>query len=282
MIRFFPFDKPVFEHQFGIAALPAAQPILQTTDQYTQEIELRRQQLESRFRDTYLVDSDGKASHSNQTLRFLVDHCDHLSRHQDQFVNQLTGESIPIADADLHWLGRNVQEDVVVLSDDVQRGFPVLSGCVCFPSGWSIAEKLGQSVLAIHHDVPEFQTALYPATEKLMQRMKPGKTVWRTNWGVRPWSQLDQSPRHQAQLDLLAKQITPQNAGQRCYFRTEFQTLTRLPGSAIVFTILTQQCKLSELTDPQRDLLRGVLATCPESTLRYKGILPFLDALTNH
>ncbi len=134
-------------------------------------------------------------------------------------------------------------------------------------------------MLAIHQDVPDFHSHLFAATDRLFRRMRPLRTTWRTNWGVRASAQLDQSPRHDDWLAQQRCKITPLNALTRCFFRVEFQTLTKLPSNDILFTIQTDQCCLGCLTPGQRAHLKAVLETCPSATLQYKGILPIRDAI---
>jgi hypothetical protein len=283
LIRFFPLVRPVFEHQFGVSALPSSRPIIEITKSYSVEIATRRWLLESDNRETYLVEpEDGGDGAIGQTIDLILRHCGHLCNRDGELLNSINGDHIPVSDISLDWLGKNIQEDIVIMADDADAGFPLIAGCVCFPSGWSVRDKTAQSVLGIHADVPEFGRTLYPATDKLMRRMKPGKPIWRTNWGIRPSGQLDQSPRHADVLEHERSMITSENAGHRCYFRVEHQTLTRVPGGAILFTIHTDQCTLSELTPKRQQILRGVLSTCPDATLRYKGITPMNEAVLGY
>jgi hypothetical protein len=177
-------------------------------------------------------------------------------------------------------IARHVQEDLVVMSPDAEAGFPLIAGVVCFPSGWCIGDKIGKSLLSIHDPVPEFKLALNDPTQRLMQRLKPGRPVWRMNWGVRPSGMLDQSPRHAETLGKARRQVTAANAGRRCFFRVERQTLARLPRCGhVLFTIHTHQCRLEQLEEQQTRLLWGVIDSCPAETLAYKGILPIRAAI---
>ena len=282
MFRHFPLDRPQFAHQFGISAYSPQLPILQNTKHYQLEIDQRTKLLDSPFRNSYLIESPGFELATSETIETLLERCDYLHFVDGRVINETTQESISLSQVDFDWIGRNAQEDVVLLSNRPEKGYPIVGGCVCFPSGWSIDQKAGQSILAVHQDVPGFEQHLYAATEKLMGRLKPLKTVWRTNWGIRPTNQLDQSPRH---ADFIAAErdlITNENAGTSCFFRVEFQTLTRLPCGDIVFTIHTEQCCLAELTEQQRRNLLGVLKTCPDDTLAYKGIAPMLSPIVSY
>ena len=77
-------------------------------------------------------------------------------------------------------------------------------------------------------------------------------------------------------------ELTSENVSERCFFRVEKQTLTRLPKTqTILFTILTDQVPVAELEKWQQSNLLGVLRSCPQRTLKYKGISSFCDLLCN-
>jgi hypothetical protein len=277
--RHFPLNEARFRHQFGIRALPGDETVLQMTDEYRTQVELRQQLLSSEHREHYLVDPPQMRSAAREIVQWLAKRDGTFIIDGNRVRHPASAATVPLSDASFEWLGCQLQEDMVLLSGVAERGFPIVAGCVCFPSGWSLKEKLGRSMLSIHREVPEFETELHPPTRRLLERLPTEKTVWRTNWGVRASDQLDQSPRHAESLLRATNSVTPQNAGRRCFFRVEFQTLTRLAGGAILFTIHTEQCRLDDLAVQQRTILRGVLSSCPEETLRYKGITPMREAL---
>ena len=237
-------------------AIQPHESIVERTDLFDVQIELKRQLL--------LSDRDN--------------HCQSLPLSepaQQEASERLIGRSCLLIDA-----ATVVQEDLVVLSGDADAGHPIIAGVVCFPSGWTIAEKIGQPIDSVHKPVPEYAEVMSRATNQLLQKLRPGRSVWRTNWGVRPSGQLDQSPKQMDAIRKSAARLTAANAGTECYFRVERQTLSRLPQTnAILFTIHTHQCRLSELTPTQQINLLGVLKTCPEKTLQYKGIEPFVGAV---
>ncbi len=80
----------------------------------------------------------------------------------------------------------------------------------------------------------------------------------------------------------LRREVTPDNAGERCYLRLERQTLSVLPGTGtVLFTIHTYRAPVArEVEDPaRRRLLAGVLRTLPPETSDYKGVSLFLPSL---
>jgi dimethylamine monooxygenase subunit A len=222
------------------------------TEHYAAEIELK-QRLLAEDLENYFAALPGSEP-AQQEAASLVARC--------------AGKPLQSGDDSLLSMARLVQEDLVVLSGDSASGHPVIAGVVCFPSGWTIREKLGQTILSVHRPVPEYATVMGASTDKLLSQLKAGRPVWRMNWGVRASGDLDQSPKH-----LLQQRREISEAGSQCYFRVERQTLSRLPESgAILFTIHTHQCQLAELASWQQSNLLGVLQSCPEETLQYKGI----------
>lgn len=181
----------------------------------------------------------------------------------------------------LDYAGRQVQEDLLLLAD--APGVPLVAGQLCFGNAWCLDDKLGLSFLAIHSPVPIFDAAIGRSAQLLMERIKPNRPVWRTNWSVVATDQLDYAPRWRDTVHARKLQVTPENAGERVFFRVERQGLARLPQSrAVLFTIHTYCHPLAALNTSEARALAITLATAPHETLEYKGILPFIDALQSY
>lgn len=257
-MRYFPLRSDRFEHQFGIRALAADESIVEVTDRYAAEIELKTNLL-AEDPNNYVASLPGSEEEQQEAAELLADSVRRVG--MDPSLGRDGSTSLlGVAGA--------IQEDVVVMRGDAEAGFPVIAGVVCFPSGWTIAAKLGKSVLQVHRPVPEYAEVMSRSTDKLLAQLKPARPVWRMNWGVRRSGRLDQSPKH-----LLDDNGEITDAGSQCFFRVERQTLSRLPKTeAILFTIHTHQCQLSGLEPWQKENLLGFLRTCPAETLDYKGI----------
>jgi hypothetical protein len=278
-MRYFPLTTDRFEHQFGIRALAESESIIEATDRYQHEIQLRRGAFAAD--PTYYFSAEATSIAAQRDARDLIlTAADFLAGGWNSKLNE------PVdcqCEPPLLEIAQHVQEDLAIISDDAERGFPLIAGAIAFPSGWCIGDKLGKSVLAIHDPVPEFASELNPPTQRLMQRLKPARPVWRMNWGVRPSGQLDQSPRHQQLLRRRGESITADNAGDECFFRVERQTLARLqPSGAILFAIHTHCAPLNELSAWQRQNLLGVIRSCADETLDYKGILAMRDPIVRY
>ncbi len=193
------------------------------------------------------------------------------------------GFSDPPVENALDWAGRQVAEDLLLLSDT--PGWPLVAGQLCFPNDWCLADKLGRSLLAVHDPVPGFAPKLGDPTLKLLDRLKPGRPVSRVNWAVKVTDRLDLPPAINATFEATKSQITAANALTRCFLRLERQTLSRLPGG-VLFTVRTYVEPIASLTVSERQALAEALRTAPPKMLAYKGLSPFvaplLSALATH
>lgn len=205
-----------------------------------------------------------------------------LNRQTGRRINFQPGCADQLPYAPLDWLGRQVQEDLLILAGEAEAGFPLVAGQLCFPNHWCLSEKMGLPLRAIHEPVPGYAAQVGRATDLLMERLKPGRPVWRRNWSIVVSAQLNLASCYREQFAQRKHAITPTNAGDHCYFRTERQTLSRLmPSGAILFTIRTHTAPIASLaTDPQwAARLLGLLRSTPEATVAYKGMTPFYEAL---
>ena len=194
---------------------------------------------------------------------------------QQQAAQDLGFANAPPQDA-LDWLGRQVAEDLLLLSD--QPGWPLVAGHLCFPNDWCLPGKLGRSLFEVHAPVPGFAQRVGDPTLKLFDKLKPERPIWRVNWAVKVTSRLDLPPNINATFEASKHEITAANAGERCYFRIERQTLSRLPNG-ILFTVKTSVSPIHTLSAVERQALAITLDTTPPEILAYKGLTPFAAPL---
>lgn len=281
LMRYFPFTKPVFQHQFGIRALPNGESIVEATDRYQNELELKRKLLSESPAEYFRALPESAQAQRDAAILICTEApfiAENSNVNTDEAVN-LSHE----CENPLYEIARHVQEDLAIVSGDPKHGFRLIAGAITFPSGWSIVEKIGLSMLNVHAPVPAYEAKLHAPTEKLLERIVQGRPVCRLNWGVRPSPQLDQSPKHQQKLQAAQSTINAANAGQRCWLRVERQTLARLtPSNDVLFAIHTHQERIRDLSNTQQEMLLGVLQTCPDETLAYKGILPIRTAVLDY
>ncbi len=199
--------------------------------------------------------------------------------------NGITGEAWdiehPVIDP-LELAGRLVQEDLCLMRPSPEG--PVLSAAVlCFPSRWSLAEKIGRPMMAIHGPVPFYGERLGRPVDRFFAALAEGKLVERYNWSLVDDPELHQPKGHGRRA--LNAAITAQNAGQSVFLKVERQTLSRVGADGtVLFTIRVHCYPLAKVvTTPEiaRDLADAV-AALPEELAVYKSILPFRQALLEY
>ncbi len=138
--------------------------------------------------------------------------------------------------------GRLVQEDVCLM---VRRGnaHHLDAACLCFPSRWRLADKLGRPAAAIHGPVPHYDAELASRVDRYLDKLRPNAISARRNWSVHdaadlfaPWP-----PPGRRRLEAI-------DVSTGLWLRSERQTLRRLPQTgAVLFTIRVQQAPFGAL-----------------------------------
>lgn len=158
-----------------------------------------------------------------------------------------------------------VQEDLCILVDGV-----FVAGCVCFPSHWRLADKIGRPIGAIHERVPGYASEVGSKVDSFLRRLTTGTVVARRNFAI-----------HEV-TDLFAPDVPPSLGipPPEQWLRSERQTLSRLPKSdAVLFTIRTQQVQLRHVDEPTRHKLAARLRAEPEQLIAYRDLTDRLPAL---
>lgn len=148
---------------------------------------------------------------------------------------------------------RLVQEDLTLLQKqgDIHR---LVAGLVCFPSNWTLGEKIGKTLGEVHAPVPEFDAQLTVRTERIFAHLRPSTPLQRINTLIYTDPDL-----HQPTPETTAKTLTP---GAARYVRMERQTLRKLERTGmIVFAIHTSLVPAAAL--PPEAVAR-LAALCPE------------------
>ncbi|HUX05378.1 MAG TPA: DUF3445 domain-containing protein [Acidimicrobiales bacterium] len=159
---------------------------------------------------------------------------------------------------------RLVQDDLCVLVRDGR--WRLAAACVCFPSRWDLATKIGASLDDIHAPVPLYGDRLASPVNALFDRMTPERAFWRLNWTL-----LDDEALHQPH----GARTNVERPLDEWSFRVERQTLRQLPETrAIVFTIRTYVASLAAMQredDAFAQNLSRAIAEAPEEVKEYKG-----------
>lgn len=298
MLPYFPFEQDSYAMTLGVRALRPDECLIEVDEpHYRDELALKASMLAANLRARFQA-LPGTEPHQWETVTELLprmarEHPRHFSLEVEgerwRWRNHLLGteavftpgeaDGLPLAPLD--WLGRQVQEDLLLM-DGTREGLPMMAGHLCFPSMWCLEEKMGRPVLDIHAPVPGFGAKLGTSTVRLMEGLKPGRAVTRVNWAITVTDRLDLEPWTLPEWKHLLDGVTASNAGERCFLRLERQTLSLMPRTgAILFTIHTYRAPVAtEVEEPaRRRRLAAVLRTVPPETLAYKRLTPFLEPL---
>lgn len=128
-------------------------------------------------------------------------------------------------------------EDMCLLTlSEGEDQYRLIGAAVAWPSDWHPKDKLGLPLRALHAPIAGYEEQLATGVDRFMATLKAGAIYGRCNWfiaatGDRRW--LENRPPHEA-----FAHVTPENAGETLFVRSERQTLRRLPETgAILFTI---------------------------------------------
>lgn len=298
MLPYFPFGDR-FNDKMGTTPLGDGEGRVEVDWSYADDIALKRALLVETPNYYFQAQSNTEAAQwevlelllnnlcrANSGRFFLEKTGDHW-RWRSGLLNEETAfmfgrsETLPLAPLD--WVGRQVQEDLLLLDGSPPA---LVAGQLCFANDWSLGEKLGLPFAAIHAPVGDSVAPMLRAAETLLERLPANRPVARFNWSFKLSDELDQSARHaprlKAELARVAPELTPESTGDRLFVRVERQTLSRLSRSgAVLFTVRTFQNRLAaEAADPARAArMLDVLRTAPGGLLDYKSITPFLEPL---
>jgi hypothetical protein len=173
-------------------------------------------------------------------------------------------------------LGEMWEPDYLLLRADATGRFRLVGGCVCFPSSWSLAEKIDRPMEFIHGPVPGLNAQLGRSIDTFLAKLTPGAAWLRHNWGLSRSPELNQHPsRPLPRLDESA-------ALAEVWLRVEQQALVALPASGgALFAIRIAMHSLAELkrdaTTAER--LARALCTMPAKVAAYKGLATARDHL---
>lgn len=147
-------------------------------------------------------------------------------------VQRPDGRRVTIDPADpLGSLARLLQEDVCLLErhgDD----HVLTAAAVCFPSSWTLAEKIGRPMSAIHAPVAAYDAQVAARVQRMFDHLAAGRILWRANLLAHDDPDLFHARR--------MGDARPAVPARSRYERSERQTLRRMPKSgALVFTIHT-------------------------------------------
>lgn len=148
-------------------------------------------------------------------------------------------------------LGRLVQQDLCVMEKPEGADEHVLTAAVlCFPASWTLSEKIGRPLTAIHDPVASYDGSMAKRVQRLFDMLRADTPLWRQNAMIYSVPELY----HPRSVDAPREDLT---GGQ--YLRSEKQVLLRLMETqAVVFSIHNYIVRLEDLTDAQRAGLANI------------------------
>ena len=219
-------------------ALPGIQPEtgpwLRVDEAYAAQM-ARREVLLGDYADDVLYLDPGARPAAEELLEQVLTELPGLGfEHVGDSVRCPDGREVRVdAGSPMMTLGRLCQCDFVLMEKRADEH--VLTGAVlCFPASWRLSEKAGRPLTDIHVPVNAYDADVARRVQRLFDGIQVGRPLWRFNqlWYQDP--------------ELFQPRSTqePRRVGSRAdtgpYYRTERQTLLRLPRSrAVVFVIHT-------------------------------------------
>ncbi|RLU03736.1 MAG: DUF3445 domain-containing protein [Ketobacter sp.] len=159
-----------------------------------------------------------------------------------------------------------VPDDICILQAEDGGEYQLTAVSVLSPSAWNPVAKFRRSLSDIHQPIPKFKQRLMPSVDRFFHHIKSGRPVVRYNWGIQQGDRLDRMP---------GTEVVSEDC---LYYRSERQTLLRLPGSqAVVFLIRTQLwelAKLDEMSGEENTLQRLLnhISGLSQEERDYKGL----------
>jgi dimethylamine monooxygenase subunit A len=168
------------------------------------------------------------------------------------------------------------EPDWVLLSSGQGSEPAVLGGEVVFPSSWSLPEKAGLPLSAVHGPVPGLQAAIGAGIGTFLARLAAGACWQRENWGLSADAELNHHPA------LNRPRLQPGAGLEQTWLRLEHQFLTRLPRTgALLFGIRVTLHRLDHVAAQPAvaPRLARALRTLPAPMAEYKGLSAARPAL---
>jgi hypothetical protein len=301
LLPYFPFKDDTYKMTMGVQALDSGCLIEIDRELYQSELMLKNELLLNDYHDYFQALPDTEPMQWDVVELVLQNMALHypqyftLIRDGDDWIwhNQLLceetrfvfGKRESLPQSPLDWVGRQVQEDLLVLQSTEEGSMVLVAGQLCFPNAWCLDDKMEQTFLDIHQSVPLFAEYLGRSSTLLLERLKIGRSVWRLNWSMKATDRLNHTPRFHYEELQSSREITHENIGDRCFLRIERQALTRLPRTnAVLFTIHTYQSSLAQVVNSVEKARRmfNVVKTMPEEVLIYKAMSLFAPTLLHY
>ena len=278
-MTYLPFEAGPHRLQMGLMALKPRDWI--EIDETLAATLLAKRRLLAERHDEVFAALPGTEAAGAEVLDLLAEHLPKRFPTQYPRMNTTiavaaTGELVGIGTPGVHPLetaSRLVPEDLCLMRR-AGDGYVLAAACVCFPSRWRLADKIGRSLAAIHAPVPGYAGSLGAPVERFFEKITADRPVWRLNWTIH-----DSPAPFQP---VAAKRAPPTDFARQVFLRVERQTLRRLPHSGdVLFTIRTYITPLGEIAKDAEAARRlaSAIENLPEALRAYRSLTQFADAL---
>lgn len=226
---------PDGQAEVAAARLPSMRPVvgpwLFCDDAYGAQMALRRRLLRDKQGDVLAQTDTGLEAARAFLTAALAALPDGFERSGGEVMCPDGHKVVIDWDAPLRSVGEMLQQDVCILErrDDEH----VLSGAVlCFPASWTLAQKIGKPLIAIHDPVDDYSSEIATRVQRLFDGVQAGRPMWRAN-ALRYSDPALYQPRPENDPRPIGSPDAP-------YLRSERQTVMRLAHpTAVAFMIHT-------------------------------------------
>ncbi|KAI5963767.1 uncharacterized protein KGF55_002647 [Candida pseudojiufengensis] len=211
---------------------------------------------------------------------------------KNEITNEIIDMTLPLKEQPLVYVSKFAKEDFyVVLQNPKDNLYYLVGGAVPFPGGsFSVSEKMGKNLDAIHVGVPYYKQSLKRSMERWFSKLRPQDPVERASWYITwdtklKFNNIYHTPETFPELFKNLDETSPKQFN----VRVERQTLRKLPKSqAVIFTNHPVFYSIEEMKDEPMipSLLKKILYEGPEDILKYKNfelirdkLSPYLDSL---
>lgn len=230
----------------ALVRMPGMRPVegqwIVVDEAYSAQIALRVQLLRDR-RAAVTASLPGAEPAMAEALEAVIAALPSGFRRDGGAVTCPDGRVVQIGGPPFDVLAQLVQEDILLLERRDMEHI-LIAGLLCFPSLWTLGEKIGRPLRRIHRPVERYDADVAHRVQRLLDRAPPGRAMWRANaMGY------DEPSLHRPMREGASRP-----AGPVRYVRSERQTILRLPRTgAALFAIHVWVVALEDLTPAQRE-----------------------------
>jgi len=238
--------------------------------EYNQEVHLRRDMYKADAMHIYATTKKRNSRKDELSAAKLISRSlakqypDSFTFEKEVFTNLKKQENIhfdKLKTSPLEKIAQHIQEDIIIVRKDSSGEYAIKSGFLAFPSNWYIHDFLGAPMSSIHNGLGK-NGDLSRVINNILDKISVDTPLRRNNWFINDDPTQAQTLNHYGKSDFIYSPITAKNILERLYFRSEYQTLSKLDTGAVMFSIKIQTFRLKDvITQPNLAdrLLRGIV-----------------------